>query len=648
LTTSQESSLAGDSLPHNSQQQQRFRLLPELNRFFLTHPNIQEAFPGVCRRLQRAIPHLYAGLALYEPGPGHLRLHAQSSPGGSASLPANFIIPLENTPAGEAFRARRPVLVDDLRSPQFHSSATQQLLHSGRRSGCFVPLQTANSLLGVLWISSGRPGAFRSDDILLLNEAAGPISLALANQLALQQLQQLRQKLTEQLDETTLDFNRFAANGNLGIFQWDANGGFSCANDAFLRMIGRTREEMERGISCADVTPPEYLDLGRQAREELLDHGSCKPFEKEYRLRDGTRVPVLVSAGLMGNQRPPWVVFAVDMRELRSIPHATITSAGIPPDGHQRTEGLVADSPAMQKILDDLEKVAPTDTTILLLGETGTGKEMIARAIWQMSHRQDGPFVKMNCAAIPVGLLESELFGHEKGAFTGAHARKIGRLELADQGTLFLDEIGDVPLEIQPKLLRVLQEQEFERLGGTQTIKVNARLVAATNRDLTKMVSSGDFRRDLFYRINVFPVSVPALRDRRESIPLLAQRFMLRFTQRLHRAPLSISAELIVALEQWDWPGNIRELENLIERAVILSPGTDLKVDLDQIHAPAPETTVAAQTLHDIEREHIKRILRDTNGVVGGKHGAASRLGLKRTTLQYQMKKLEIGRSLNL
>jgi len=642
LTTSQENSLAGETILRN-QQQQRFRLLPELNRFFLTHANIQDAFPGICRRLQRALPHLYAGLALHEPDHGHLRLHAQSSSSGDSALPASFSFPLEGNLAGEAFRLRRPVLVDDLRAAQFASETTKHLLRLGQRSGCWVPLQTATSVLGTLWISSGRPGAFRSDDALLLNEAAAPIALALANQLASQQLQQLQQRLAEQLGDTDVVFSKLSATSNVGIVHWDPDGRLSDANDAFLGMIGRTREEMEQGIQCTDVTPPEYADLAQQARNELLDHGSCKPFEKEYKLRDGTRVPVLVSAGLMGRQQPPWVAFVVDLRDRRRISRTSTHPPNATSSGELHdTDHLVANSSAMQRILDDLRKVAPTDTTMLLMGETGTGKERIARAICTMSQRQNQPFIKMNCAAIPAGLLESELFGHEKGAFTGAHARKVGRLELAHHGTLFLDEIGDVPLEIQPKLLRVLQEQEFERLGGTHTIKVNARLIAATNRNLAEMVNAGQFRRDLFYRLNVFPIHVPALRDRTESISILAEQFVHRFTHRLNRPPLSISAELLAALEQWSWPGNIRELENLIERAVILSLGPELKIDLDEIQASA--LAPAGQTLHDIEREHIQRILRDTNGVVGGKHGAACRLGLKRTTLQYKMKKLEIGR----
>jgi formate hydrogenlyase transcriptional activator len=261
-----------------------------------------------------------------------------------------------------------------------------------------------------------------------------------------------------------------------------------------------------------------------------------------------------------------------------------------------------------------------------------------------MSRRRHRPFIKVNCAAIPAGLLESELFGYEKGAFTGAHCRKIGRLELAHHGTLFLDEVGDIPLELQPKLLRVFQEQEFERLGGTQTIKVDIRLITATNRNLAEMVLASQFRRDLFYRLSVFPVRVPPLRERPESIPALAHLFVRKFSRRMNRPPLAISAGTMGILERWQWPGNIRELENLIERGVILSPGPELRVNLEDLQAPPSAPLAGVHTLRDIEREYIARILHDTNGVVGGVHGAASILGVKRTTLQYKMKKLEIPR----
>ena len=301
---------------------------------------------------------------------------------------------------------------------------------------------------------------------------------------------------------------------------------------------------------------------------------------------------------------------------------------------------IVGRSKTLQEVMGKVSKVAPSDATVLLLGETGTGKELVARAIHRVSKRKDKSFVKVNCAAIPSGLLESELFGHEKGAFTGAVARKVGRLELADDGTLFLDEIGEIPLDLQPKLLRVLQDQEFERLGGTQTLKVNFRLIAATNRDLLNSVNRREFRSDLYYRLNVFPLRTPPLRERREDIPLLIEHFVRKYAARMNKSILSIPAKTMETLVRWAWPGNIRELENFVERSVILTPGKVLQVPLSELHAePHPSENV---TLRDRERERILRALRECHGQLGGPNGAAARLGLKRTTLQSKLSQFEI------
>jgi formate hydrogenlyase transcriptional activator len=313
-------------------------------------------------------------------------------------------------------------------------------------------------------------------------------------------------------------------------------------------------------------------------------------------------------------------------------------------------EEIIGDSPALKRVLRQVETVAPTDSTVLIQGETGAGKELIARAIHNLSRRRERTFVKMNCAAIPTGLLESELFGHERGAFTGAIAQKIGRFELAHQGTLFLDEVGDIPLELQSKLLRVLQEQEFERLGSTRTIKVNIRLVAATNRDLEQMASDKEFRSDLYYRLNVFPITVPSLRERAQDIPVLVRYFTQKYARRMDKKIQSIPADVLAALAKYHWPGNIRELENLIERSVILSQGPDLQVPLGELKvravapAPAPTSADGDGTLEAAERAHILRALKETDWVLGGASGAAARLGMKRTTLQSKIKKLGISR----
>jgi formate hydrogenlyase transcriptional activator len=301
---------------------------------------------------------------------------------------------------------------------------------------------------------------------------------------------------------------------------------------------------------------------------------------------------------------------------------------------------IVGRSKALKDVMEKVAKVSPSDAAVLLLGETGTGKELVARAIHRLSKRKDNSFIKLNCAAIPSGLLESELFGHEKGAFTGAVAKKIGRLELADQGTLFLDEIGEISLDLQPKLLRVLQDQEFERLGGTQTLKVNFRLVAATNRELVDSVNRGEFRRDLYYRLNVFPLRIPPLRERREDIPLLIEHFVRKCSSRMKKSILSIPAKTMETLVRWAWPGNIRELENFVERSVILTPGSVLQVPLSELRAEHDEDE--SVTLRDKERERILRALRECNGQLGGPNGAAARLGLKRTTLQSKLNGLGI------
>jgi formate hydrogenlyase transcriptional activator len=308
-------------------------------------------------------------------------------------------------------------------------------------------------------------------------------------------------------------------------------------------------------------------------------------------------------------------------------------------------EGIVGASPALQEVLDLVRTVAPTDSTVLIEGETGTGKELIAHAVHTHSRRRHCPFMKLNCAAIPAGLLESELFGHEKGAFTGALARKIGRFEAANRGTLFLDEIGDIPLELQAKLLRVLQEGEFERLGSTQTIRVNVRLVAATNADLSKMVSEKRFRSDLYYRVNVFPVPVPPLRDRVEDIPMLVEHFVARYAKRMQKHIETIPDKVMEALTVRPWPGNVRELQNFIERSVILTAGTILRAPLERFAQSVRPDVLEPVTLEDATRHHIQKILAQTKGVIGGPRGAARRLGLCRSTLYFHMQRLGISRN---
>jgi formate hydrogenlyase transcriptional activator len=311
----------------------------------------------------------------------------------------------------------------------------------------------------------------------------------------------------------------------------------------------------------------------------------------------------------------------------------------------RRFEQIIGNSPALESVLEQVEKVAPTDSTVLIQGETGTGKELVARAIHNLSARCGRQFIKLNCAAIPFDLLESELFGHERGAFTGAIAQKVGRFELADKGTLFLDEVGDIPPGLQPKLLRVLQEQEFERLGSTRTHQVDVRLVAATNRNLVDMVKRNEFRSDLYYRLNVFPLPLPPLRGRREDIPALVEHFVEIYAHRMGKPIEHIAPETMSALTSYQWPGNIRELQNFIERSVILTSGNVLRPPLESLESAPEAESLGAITLEDAEREHIRKILEQTRWVVGGPSGAAALLGIKRSTLYFRMQKLGISRA---
>jgi PAS domain S-box-containing protein len=407
------------------------------------------------------------------------------------------------------------------------------------------------------------------------------------------------------------------------------------ANDTFLQMVGYCREDLVQGrLYWPDLTPAEYLARDEEAHEEGMRYGACTPFEKEYIRKDGTRVRVLVALAVSNLSPFRWmtIVQGLDGGEGAETVESETTGDSF--------EEIVGRSAAFKRVLGQVETVAPTDATVLILGETGTGKELIARALHRMSRRRNFPFITLNCAAIPTGLLESELFGYERGAFTGALSQKIGRFELADHGTLFLDEVGDIPLELQPKLLRALQEKAFERLGGTRTIPIDVRLLAATNRNLTQMMGDKLFRSDLYYRLKVFPITIPPLRDHTEDIPALAEYFVRKYATEMGREVATIPPDTMRALMSWPWPGNVRELENFIERSVILSRGPTLRAPLAELHADAVET--ASATLADIEREYIIRVLRETGGVISV---AATRLGVPRTTLNAMMRKLAISRT---
>jgi formate hydrogenlyase transcriptional activator len=410
------------------------------------------------------------------------------------------------------------------------------------------------------------------------------------------------------------------------------------ANDAFLELVGYSRNDLQAGrLHWPDLTPPEYLALDELAHEEGLRFGACTPFEKELIRKDGNRVPVLVATAVLKLSPFKWITFVQDLRDRDRLENLGEEVVEI----RQNFEEIIGSSTAMKRVMGQAEVVAPTDATVLILGETGTGKELIARAIHRMSPRRNLPFISLNCAAIPTGLLESELFGYERGAFTGALSQKIGRFELAHRGTLFLDEVGDIPLDLQPKLLRALQEKSFERLGGTRTIPIDVRLLAATNRNLAQMMEHKLFRSDLYYRLKVFPIITPPLRDHPEDIPLLVRHFTKKYAAKMDRKIDKIPSDTMRALVSWPWPGNVRELENFMERAVILSRGPSLRAPLTELRADAHEAA-SSGTLEEMEREHILRVFRDTAGVIST---AATRLGVPRTTLNAMMKKLGISRA---
>lgn len=502
-----------------SRERDHLRLLLEVNNAVVSILELKPLFAAITLSLRKVIQHEYTSLALYEAESHRLRLHALDFPAGKGLIQEGIEAPIEDSPGGLAFIARKPVLVNAGDLEGFHSEFVKQLMAEGVRSVCCLPLITPSRILGTLNLASVRDGNFTQGDAEVLSQVANQIAIALENALAFREIEDLKNKLAK-----------------------------------------------------------EKLYLEEEIRTEY------------------------------------------------------------------NFEEIIGESAALRRILKQVETVAPTDSTVLIQGETGTGKELIARAIHNLSERRERTFVKMNCAAIPTGLLESELFGHERGAFTGAIAQKVGRFELAHQGTLFLDEVGDIPLEMQAKLLRVLQEQEFERLGSTRTLRVNVRWVAATNRDLGQMVVDKEFRSDLYYRLAVFPITVPPLRERPEDIPLLVRYFAQRYARRMRRRIETIPAETLTALCHYPWPGNIRELENLLERSVILSQGDDLRVPLSELKAQVPAAPNGLATLAAAEREHILRALREASWVIGGPSGAAARLGMKRTTLQSRMKKLGIAR----
>ncbi len=682
------------------QEQDRTRLLLQINNAVVSHLDLSELIKSISGRLGQVISHDSAFISLCVPGGTHLRVQALE-PGKmrDVAFEEGLLIPMEGTPEEQAIASRERVLVTSVTGLlAFASPWVHYAVEHGVKSGCFLPLVAHGRALGALGIVSLRENAFTDDDAVLLEQCSSQIAIAVENALNFGSARKAEREVRQERDRSNLllDINNALVShldlselvrvissslqhvvhhDSFSLALGDGESGqlfahaFDSASNPIVEGIEYAPEGTVSGLAFKSGQPvylprPDPERFPSSVTKQFVDSGMRCLYSVPVTVHD-RKLGVLTFASA---KEDAWT--EEDQRLLQEITKQVAIATGnalavrdlealknklaqekLYLEDEIRTElnfeEIIGQSPALREVLKMVETVAASDSTVLLLGETGTGKELIARAVHAHSRRKSRTFVKLNCAAIPTGLLESELFGHEKGAFTGAIAQKIGRLELADQGTLFLDEVGDIPVEIQPKLLRALQEREFERLGSTHTKKVNVRLVAATNRNLEKMIEERQFRSDLYYRLNVFPIVIPPLRERHDDIPLLVRYFAERFSRQMQKQINSIPTDTMNRLQQWHWPGNVRELENLVERAVILTTGGALQVPLPDVRSAGTFGVSASAppgSNGDAEREDIIKVLRDTRGVLAGPNGAAARLGLKRTTLQYKMKKLGITR----
>ncbi len=615
---------------------------------------------------------------------------------GAGQLPSSDV-PVEETTCWWVYQQQQPLFIADWKRDDRFAVRREALKKLGfeYRSLCRLPLRTPNGPLGVVSVASSRPHNYSEEEVRFLLLAADQVAMAVANTLNLEKSRRASSELDVKSARLRLLLdltNSVAANLELNDLLREVTVGARRVIRSDFAIVGLLDADGGRlQVHAFDSPHDTMLDkeaadsLGESLAAHVLATG--KPWAgrtEEFARRDAEGDPKWAAAGFKNSCVLPLVgrdqilgVLALAKREdaaytqdevdflmqLSSQVAMAVENALVYGElrklkdnfGEERVcledeirselnfEEIVGRSTALQRVLRQVEVVAPTDSGVLIQGETGTGKELIARAIHNLSARRDRPFIKLNCAAIPSGLLESELFGHEKGAFTGAIMRKAGRFEVADKGTLFLDEVGDIPLELQPKLLRVLQEHEFERLGSTRTQQVDVRVIAATHRDLKQMVEDGEFRSDLFYRLHVFPLPVPPLRDRREDIPILVRHYVDKYSRRMNRRIETIPSQAMEVFTSYSWPGNVRELQNFIERAVILSPGSALRPPLAELKEAAVQgLSSKLSTLEEAEREHVLRAIRESNWVIGGPHGAAARLGMKRTTLAYRIRKLNI------
>jgi len=594
--------------------------------------------------------------------------------------------PVEETPSGWAWKHQETLAIPDTAREQRFPGCIPAFLNHGVRSYTVLPVSTPSSHFGALGLGKNVPEVLKGEDVEFLSRVALMGALALEKDRAHRAFEEQQSLVAigrevssclelEKLLPVILSSVRSIARYDRAVLT------LLDADAKNVHLYGDALE-WEPFVNHGSAIPLEQSVSARAIQTRnvaFLNAGDLRdmnePLAKamyEGGVRSVCSVPLVAGNRVWGALNPSSMIEnAFGPSEVEYLQQVANQIAAALQNAHayreiaqlkdrlvqekryleheirsaNRSDDIVGNSPGLKRVLDYATIVADTDSTVLITGETGTGKERIARVIHSMSRRKDRNFIKVNCAAIPTGLLESELFGHEKGAFTGAISQKLGRLELADKGTLLLDEIGEIPLELQPKLLRVLQDQEFERLGGTKTIRVDVRLIASTNRDLVRAVEEKEFRDDLFYRLHVFPLHLPALHERREDIPMLIRHFVEKCAARLHKRIDVVPEDAIEAMMHWRWPGNIRELENFIERSVILSEGNRLSPPLGELREEiSRQPSESGGTLRDKEREHIIEILRQTRGALSGPAGAAARLGLKRTTLQYKMQRLGISR----
>ena len=670
----------------------RYETLLEVAESIAVHRQLSTLFADLSRLLKRLVPFDFISLTLIDAKERVVRLHILETEQPVHGKPPKST-PFEQTPTIAALQSRRPYYIPDTAAEERFPIVLDLLRANGVQSACILPLFTAQRELGGLHFGSLTKNAYSEEDIEFMGQVARQVAVAVDNALHSEAAVAYEEQLAHERDRlrTLLEVNNAVAGclETRELFQAISASLRRCfgldyasllIHDPDIRALrlhmldfpdgtGAIRED---AIVPLDDSLAGFVFRTRQGRVFSLEEARAvsattgELFEREGiqslccvplisrgtalgTLNVGSRQPDRFQGDDLGffTQVAGQVAIALDnalsykrIEELneRLEEEKVYLEDEIRTDN--RFEEIVGQSRALKATLKQLETVAPTDSTVLIYGETGTGKELLARAIHDLSARKQATFVKLNCAAIPTGLLESELFGHEKGAFTGAIAQRIGRFELAHRGTIFLDEVGEIPIELQSKLLRVLQEREFERLGSSRTIRTDARLVAATNRDLAQLVEQRQFRADLYYRLNVFPMTAPPLRERRDDIPLLVRYFVQQYARRMNRRITSIPTESMNALARYHWPGNIRELQNFIERAVILSTGSALQVPVRELKRGPVGASVV--TLEAAEREAIQRALHDAGGKVGGDTGAAAKLGMKRTTLQNKMRKLGI------